>query len=145
MSVSIPGSERTWPGGTPNTDWQVTCTLTLSRQSKPYSAKSVAFHHWFFKFFISPFFLWDGPGHCIDAAGVVGSASQVATHHSAHQVEGEDDKDADTRHCHLCNLTIVTPKTQYVFTTVHHSFTARVASSRQNAAPNWEQHMTFTH
>ena len=52
-------------------------------------------------FLLSPFFFWDGPGHSVDAAGVVGCAGQVAPHHRTHQVEGQDDEDANTCHRHL--------------------------------------------
>lgn len=47
-----------------------------------------------------PLLLGDGPGHSVDAAGVVGLARQVAAQHGTHQRQGQDDEQADACHRH---------------------------------------------
>jgi hypothetical protein len=47
------------------------------------------------KWLHKPLLLRDWLGHCVDPAGVVGLARDVASQNSAHQIEWQDDKQAD--------------------------------------------------
>ena len=54
-------------------------------------------HQWFHK----PLLFWNWPRHRIDATGIIWSTGQVTAQYCAHQVEGQNDKNADWSHSNL--------------------------------------------